>query len=91
MKRVRVIIQGRVQGVSFRAWTVDAASKRGLSGWVRNRREGTVEAVFAGDDAVVDDMVKACWQGPPAAHVENVTTTDEAEPVSPGFVQAATV
>jgi acylphosphatase len=91
MKRVRVTIEGRVQGVSFRAWTVDAASKRGLSGWVRNRRDGTVEAVFAGDDAAVDDMVTTCWQGPPAAQVRNVTTKDEAEPVSPGFVQAATL
>lgn len=91
MKRVRVIIEGRVQGVWFRGWTVDEASKRGLSGWVRNRRDGTVEAVFAGDDAVVDDMVKACWQGPPSAQVQNVSVKDEAEPVSPGFVQAATV
>jgi len=91
MKRVRVIIEGRVQGVAFRNWTVDEASKRGLSGWVRNRRDSTVEAVFAGDDAVVDDMVTACRQGPPAAHVQNVTTRDEPEPVAPGFVQAATV
>jgi acylphosphatase len=91
MKRVRVIIEGRVQGVWFRGWTVDEASKRSLSGWVRNRRDGTVEAVFAGDDAVVDDMVTTCWQGPPAAHVQNVTTQDEPEPVASGFVQAATV
>lgn len=91
MKRVRVVIEGRVQGVWFRGWTVDEANKRGLDGWVRNRRDGTVEAVFAGDDAVVDDMVKACWQGPPAAHVQNVTVHDAPEAVAPGFDQAATV
>lgn len=91
MKRVRARIEGRVQGVWFRGWTVDEASKRGLSGWVRNRRDGTVEAVFAGEDARVDDMVKACWSGPPAAQVENVTVDTEPEAVAAGFVQAATV
>ena len=45
---LRVVIEGRVQGVWFRAWTVEAASGRGLDGWVRNRRDGTVEALFAG-------------------------------------------
>jgi acylphosphatase len=90
MKRVRAIIEGRVQGVWFRAWTVDEASKRGLDGWVRNRRDGAVEAVFAGEDNSVDEMVQACWQGPPAAQVTNVRTESVEEPVNPGFEQAPT-
>lgn len=88
MKRVRAVIDGKVQGVWFRGWTVDQAQMRGLDGWVRNRRDGTVEAVFAGDDAMVDDMIEACWDGPGAADVRNVETETMDEPVSPGFYQA---
>ncbi|MCH6588225.1 MAG: acylphosphatase [Proteobacteria bacterium] len=65
VKRVRVVISGRVQGVWFRGWTVDEATARGLSGWVRNRRDGTVEAVFEGAPEAVDAMVEACRTGPP--------------------------
>lgn len=89
MKRLRAIIHGRVQGVWFRGWTVDEARQRGLDGWVRNRRDGTVEAVFAGEAALVDDMVRACWDGPPAAHVRTVETEPFHEPVEPGFHQVA--
>ncbi|MBI3113843.1 MAG: acylphosphatase, partial [Rhodospirillales bacterium] len=71
-KAVRVVIEGRVQGVWFRGWTVDEASRRGLRGWVRNRRDGSVEALFAGAAESVDDMVNACRTGPPAARVETV-------------------
>ena len=71
-KAVRVVIEGRVQGVWFRGWTIDEAQRRGLRGWVRNRRDGAVEALFAGEAAQVDDMVRACRRGPPAARVENV-------------------
>ena len=66
-KGVRVVISGRVQGVWFRGWTVDEATARGLSGWVRNRRDGTVEAVFEGAPAAVDAMIEACRSGPPPA------------------------
>jgi acylphosphatase len=90
MKRVRAHIEGRVQGVWYRGWTVDEASRRGLSGWVRNRRDGCVEAVFAGDAGRVDDMIEACWTGPPAAQVTDVRVEDEAEPVQNGFYQAPT-
>ena len=72
MSRVRVVIHGRVQGVWFRGWTIEAAQMRGLSGWVRNRRDGTVEAVFDGPDETVADMIDACWQGPPAARVDHI-------------------
>ncbi len=85
MKRVRVVISGRVQGVWFRAWTCEEARRRDLHGWVLNRRDGAVEAVFQGDDGQVDDMLEACWQGPPHAMVVDVAVQPEDEPVEPGF------
>lgn len=91
MKRVRAIIEGEVQGVWYRGWVVDEASRRGLDGWVRNRRDGTVEAVFAGDDTLVDDMIEACWEGPPAARVADIRSEPWEEPVARGFRQVATV
>ena len=84
-RKVRVRITGRVQGVWFRAWTAEAARARKLSGWVRNRRDGSVEAVFAGPTAAVDEMVAACSSGPPAARVADVRVNDEVEAVAPGF------
>jgi acylphosphatase len=57
---LHVIIHGRVQGVSFRAWTQHQAELHGLKGWVRNRRDGTVEAVFSGPENLVQVMLKAC-------------------------------
>ena len=84
-KAVRAVITGTVQGVWFRAWTVQEASARGLDGWVRNRRDDSVEAVFAGPADVVDDMLKACHRGPEAARVANVAVTTEAEAPQPGF------
>jgi acylphosphatase len=71
---VHVIIRGNVHGVGFRAWTRHHAELRGLEGWVRNRRDGTVEAVFAGDEEGVGAMLKACRQGPSGARVEGVET-----------------
>lgn len=84
-KAVRVIIEGRVQGVWFRGWTIQEANFLGLSGWVRNRRDGSVEAVFAGEAEDVDAMVKLCFQGPPAARVEHVTATPTDDPGVEGF------
>jgi acylphosphatase len=91
MKRVHVRIHGQVQGVWFRGWTVDEASQRGLHGWVRNVHDGTVEAVFAGDDAKVDEMIQRCHEGPPAARVSKVDVADAEEPVEAGFRQAPSV
>ena len=68
----RVMIRGRVQGVGYRAWTEYTALDLGLEGWVRNRRDGTVEALFAGPQEEVETMLKACRQGPPGAHVEAI-------------------
>jgi len=87
MKRVRVIISGRVQGVWYRGWTVDEATARGIDGWVRNRRDGTVEAVLSGPVESVDAMIAACWDGPLAAQVEAIQTFNDADPVDPGFCQ----
>ena len=91
MKRVRVVISGRVQGVWFRGWTREEARRRGLDGWVMNRRDGAVEAVFQGDDDQVDDMLEACWTGPPHAVVAEVAEVElhpqdpGGEPVEAGF------
>ena len=67
-----VMIRGRVQRVGYRAWTEGAAQARALEGWVRNRSDGAVEAVFAGPTEVVAAMVAACRKGPRASEVESV-------------------
>jgi acylphosphatase len=74
-----VVVRGRVQGVGYRAWTEDEALRRDLEGWVRNRRDGTVEAVFSGAEDVVAAIIAACRRGPPAARVEAVDVTDGAD------------
>ena len=81
----QVIIKGRVQGVGYRAWTAREAESRGLDGWVRNRRDGTVEALFAGDADAVRHMVSACRSGPGFAQVTDVSATPAADPARPGF------
>jgi acylphosphatase len=68
----RVVIRGRVQGVGFRAFVEHAALKRGVEGWVRNRRDGSVEAVFAGPSETVAAVIEACRRGPGASRVENI-------------------
>jgi len=83
-KRVRVLIDGRVQGVCFRMETRRAAEERGVDGWVRNLPNGKVEAVFEGEDTKVQSMLQWCETGPPLARVnrvevENETPTDEFE------------
>ena len=87
---VRVLIYGKVQGVWFRAWTKREADALGLDGWVRNRTEGTVEAVFAGAPAAVRTMIGRCAVGPPAARVERIEETLETQPTAPGFEQRPT-
>ncbi len=69
----RVIIRGHVQGVGYRAWVEYRAREAGLHGWVRNRRDGSVEALFAGTEKIVNDIVLSCRQGPPSARVGDVT------------------
>jgi acylphosphatase len=67
-----VIVRGRVQGVGYRAFVADEAQRRGLNGWVRNRRDGTVEAVFDGPADAVADMIETCRQGPFGARVDDI-------------------
>ena len=67
-----VTIRGRVQGVGYRAWVEHQAGARALEGWVRNRRDGSVEALFAGPEDVVADIVAACRRGPSSARVADV-------------------
>lgn len=71
---LQVMIRGRVQGVGYRAWVEYQASASGLEGWVRNRRDGSVEALFAGTPNHVADMVALCRHGPPSARVDSVTS-----------------
>jgi acylphosphatase len=71
---VHVLVEGRVQGVGFRAWVQREAKARHLSGWVRNRGTGEVEAVLCGDDADVRAMLEACGRGPRLAAVRAVKT-----------------
>jgi acylphosphatase len=70
--RAHVVISGRVQGVFFRMETLEEARKTGVSGWVKNKQEGTVEAVFEGEKALVDSVIQWCRQGPPVSRVDNV-------------------
>jgi acylphosphatase len=76
-KRAHVIVEGRVQGVFFRAYTSDEAKKLGLTGWVRNRPEGTVEAVIEGDTDTVDAMLRWFHQGSPGSKVTKVNVSEE--------------
>ena len=87
---VRLRISGRVQGVGYRAWLARQASRFSLSGWVRNRQDGSVEAVISGPEEAVRTVVERCRSGPPLARVTAVGEQAEDEPVAPGFRQAPT-
>lgn len=85
MRAKRLTITGRVHGVGYRAWMVEEAVRLGVSGWVRNRADGAVEALVYGDLAAVEELLRACRLGPPLAAVASITE-DLAEPESePGF------
>ena len=70
--KVHVIISGRVQGVWFRASTKSKAEQFGITGWVRNTSDGNVEAVFEGDEKIIEEILEWCNHGPPLAKVDNV-------------------
>jgi acylphosphatase len=74
-----LVIRGRVQGVGYRAFVEDAAFDQGLAGWVRNRRNGDVEAVFAGAPTAVSEVTDACRRGPPGARVDSVDEREATE------------
>ena len=87
---VRLRIRGRVQGVWFRGWTADNARALGLRGWVRNRLDGSVEALLAGPGPAVEAMVAHCRDGPSAARVDHVERQPVTEIVAHGFDQKPT-
>lgn len=88
---IQVAITGRVQGVGYRAWTRWKAESLGLSGWVRNRRTGEVEAVFSGPAEAVDAMLAACRVGPSGARVTGIQTLGHPPVVTGPFEVHATV
>lgn len=71
-----LMIHGRVQGVWYRAWTVETARSLGLTGWVRNRTDGSVEAVVEGDESVITQFLALAHVGPTAAKVARIDATD---------------
>ena len=85
MTTKHVHVTGRVQGVSFRAWTQQQAASLDVSGWVRNRSDGSVEAVISGDDRAVETLIAALRDGPPAAKVADVRVSETDEQVGEGF------
>lgn len=89
--RARLVrIEGRVHGVGFRDWLCRAATVAGVSGWVRNRADGSVEALLAGDEAAVGQVLLECRRGPPAARVERIVEAFADLPEEPGFVRRPT-
>jgi acylphosphatase len=88
---VRLRIEGRVQRVGYRMFVERNAAALGLDGWVRNRRDGGVEAVVSGADDTIDEIIARCKDGPPAARVDRVEVLPEDEPVAPGFSVRPTV
>jgi acylphosphatase len=85
IRTVQVLISGRVQGVWYRAWTEETARGLGLAGWVRNRRDGNVDAVFSGPPDAVAAMLERCAEGPPKARVAAVEVVAEGLPAPDGF------
>lgn len=93
-RTVMVRVEGHVQGVWYRGWTVETARGLGLDGWVRNRTDGSVEALLHGPSAAVARMITACHQGPPTARVTRVQVsedTDASAVAGSGFRQVATL
>jgi acylphosphatase len=88
VKSVRVRISGRVQGVWYRGWVVREATRLRLNGWVRNRADGSVEAVFHGASESIDNIAQKCWEGPSGAHIKTIDIAEETEVPDDGFYQA---
>lgn len=78
-------IEGRVQGVGYRDWMVKEAQRLGLHGWVRNRPDGSVQALVAGEEAAVRALLSLCRRGPLLARVDRIEESLAEEPVEPGF------
>ena len=85
MNAKRLVIAGRVHGVGYRDWMVEKARALGLSGWVRNRPDGKVEALLAGDIAAVEELSRLCRRGPRLAEVSSIEEDLAEPPEEPGF------
>jgi len=85
MRRVHVSIEGRVQGVFFRASCVERARELGLAGWVRNALDGRVEAEFEGEPEAIERMLTWCREGPPHAHVDRMDVREDTLTGEQGF------
>lgn len=86
----RLTITGRVQGVWYRAWTVETAQSLGRCGWVRNRTDGSVEALIEGDENAVAQFVRLAHDGPPAARVDRVDAKPAAVSGHQDFLKRST-
>lgn len=91
MTAKRLVICGRVQGVGYREWMIEKARALGLAGWVRNRVDGSVEALVAGDIAAVEELMRLCRRGPRMAEVSSIDEDMADPPDHPGFHRAATM
>jgi len=85
-----VIVRGEVQGVGYRAFVEQEARHRGLRGWVRNRRDGTVEIMAIGTPDAIDQLIEACNSGPPLARVKQISLRGAEDDHSQGFVERET-
>jgi acylphosphatase len=85
-----VRIRGKVQGVWYRSWTVEQAVQRGVRGWVRNRQDGSVEALFSGESAMIDEMIAVCRKGPRLGRVDSISSEPTVEEPPAGFEQRPT-
>lgn len=90
-KALSLRITGRVQGVGYRAWLAGQAEAAGLDGWVRNRRDGSVEALLSGPAGAVDQVAVACRRGPRMALVDRIQAAEAEPPGHPGFFQGPTL
>ena len=90
-RTVHVVVSGHVQGVWYRGWTVESARALDLRGWVRNCRDGTVEAVFAGPEPAIEIMLTRCHSGPPAARIDSVTAVAWGGETGTGFHQLPSI
>jgi acylphosphatase len=88
---LHVTIRGRVQGVGYRAWVEYQASACHLEGWVRNRRDGSVEALLIGEEAAVTAVIEQCRRGPSHARVDRLDAAPAQDDGSPDFAERATV
>lgn len=89
--QVRVEVKGVVQGVFFRDWTVENATQLGVNGWVRNRRDGSVEALFSGESDKVDEMQQRCRRGPQHAVVTSFQSFPSSDQPGSGFQRRPTI